>query len=58
MKMPLNLVWIVGHFCVTSFMLLGGGRSNRASLHCVILLLRCFFRLFKKKVVSLWCDCE
>ena len=39
MKTPLNLVWIVGRFCVASLRLGGIG---------------CFFRLFKKKVVSLW----
>jgi hypothetical protein len=47
MKTPLNLVcglWGVFGDLVD----VGGGRSNRASLHCVILLLRCFFVYSKK----------
>jgi hypothetical protein len=52
MKTLLNLVWIVGVF--GDLVEVGGGRSNRTSLHCVILLFGMFFRLFKKKVVSLW----
>lgn len=41
MKTPLNFVWIEGRFCVwlCDHVGVGGGRSNRASLHCGLALL-------------------